>query len=118
MIKTRLGAGALSAIALMLLGSAPARADRIYGDWCYGDERLHVELTTLVTPGGSSPPAQIDRHSALYAIPDGERDAGATVMFRQLNDDMVARHLLDPATGQLSAEREIWEPCKPPAETS
>lgn len=117
MLGRWMGRGALAAVTLVLLGSAPACADAIYGCWSRGDERLHVDFTSLVTPGGASPEARIDRHSASYVIPEGERDAGARVLFRQLNDEEVARSLGDADGGQATGATEIWTPCGA-AETS
>ena len=68
-----------------------ARADAIYGCWTDGAETLVVEYSKVITPGGDSPEAEIDRHSAVYTAPDGERDAGKVLAFRQLNDAQVAR---------------------------
>lgn len=97
-------------LALIVICSMPnsALADTIYGCWTNGTEQLIVEGQKVVTTGGHSPSAQIDRHSASFMSPDGERDAGKVLIFRQLSDNEVARAISDTAdTGQ----REIWNPC-------
>lgn len=113
--STRVAAMA-SALSL-ILAPGLARADAIYGCWMHGSERLTVDHDRVVTPGGASPEAQIDRHSASYLAPAGERDAGSRLLFRQLNDNEVARGAMDPAGGALRGEPEIWTPCRQ-AETS
>ncbi len=88
-----------------------AQADAIYGCWTNGAEELKVEHTRIVTPGGASPDAQIDRHNAVYVAPDGERDAGRLLAFRQLNDYAVLRTVWTAAGGSEAGERETWKPC-------
>ena len=56
--------------------STGAKADAIYGCWTNGSETLTVEHTRVVTSTGQSPDAAIDRHSAEFVSPEGERDAG------------------------------------------
>lgn len=88
-----------------------ALADAIYGCWTNGAERLVVETSKIISPSGASPQAQIDRHTAIFIAPDGERDAGQTLIFRQLNDNEVARTIGEGASG---TQREIWNPCDMP----
>ena len=94
----------------LILVTSPniAMADAIYGCWTNGAERLVVETSKIISPSGASPQAQIDRHTAIFTAPDGERDAGQTLMFRQLNDNEVARTIGEGASG---TQREIWNPC-------
>ncbi len=102
----------LSTLALTLAVPATAHADAIYGCWMQGAERLTVEYERVITPGGASPDAVIDRHAASYIAPDGERDAGARLMFQQLSDEQVARSLMDLDGHALHDEVEIWTPCR------
>lgn len=102
--------GACAALTLALPGSA--FADAIYGCWMNGPERLVVEYERVVTPGGASPEALIDRHAVSYIAPAGERDAGARLMFQQLSDSQVSRSLTDQSGQPLHDEVEIWEPCR------
>lgn len=98
---------------ILILVASPniAMADAIYGCWTNGAERLVVETSKIISPSGASPQAQIDRHTAIFTAPDGERDAGQTLIFRQLNDNEVARTIGESASG---SEREIWNPCDMP----
>lgn len=102
----------LLACASLMLSTLPARADAIYGGWCSETERLVVEYTKVITPGGASPSAEIDRHSAVYIAPGGERDAGKRLVFRQLNDNAVERRAF--AAGAEVGSPEIWTPCSEP----
>ena len=97
----------------LILVASPniAMADAIYGCWTNGAERLVVETSKLISPSGASPQAQIDRHTAIFTAPDGERDAGQTLMFRQLNDNEVARTIGESGS---ESQREIWNPCDMP----
>ncbi|MEP2980484.1 MAG: hypothetical protein ABJO86_13420 [Lentilitoribacter sp.] len=99
-------------ISLILITSPNiAMADAIYGCWTNGAERLVVETSKITSPSGASPQAQIDRHTAIFTAPDGERDAGQTLIFRQLNDNEVARTIGESASEN---QREIWSPCDMP----
>lgn len=89
-----------------------ARADAIYGCWMFENERLTVEYERVITPGGASPTAEIDRHSASYVAPEGERDAGRRLLYRQLNDLQVARGVLESENEAIRREPEIWTPCR------
>lgn len=83
-------------------------ADAIYGCWTNGAERLVVETSKVISPSGASPQAQIDRHTAIFTAPEGERNAGQTLIFRQLNDNEIARTIQGGTNG---SDREIWNPC-------
>ena len=93
-----------------LLTASPniALADAIYGCWTNGTERLVVEFSKVISPSGASPQAQIDRHTAIFTAPEGERNAGQTLIFRQLNDNEIARPIQG---GDSGSDREIWNPC-------
>lgn len=114
MIKTASRRIVLSA-ALVIGAANPAAADAIYGCWSNGDERLEVTETSVTTTTGSSPEAQIDRHGATFIAPEGERDAGRRLVFRQLNDTTVARTVQLGAEQIAPPEREFWQPCGPAA---
>ena len=87
-----------------------AKADAIFGCWTNGTETLTVEYTRVVTSTGRSPEAAIDRHSAKFIAPQGERDAGQLLLFRQLNDLQVVRIGPAPVDG-IGASQELWTPC-------
>ena len=101
----------LAILALLALPGT-AHADAIYGCWTNGAETLVVDLSHVITPGGARPDAQIDRHNAVYVAPDGERDGGRVLSFRQLNDQQVARMAWTGPGGDPVGEREIWGPCE------
>ncbi|MBO6917847.1 MAG: hypothetical protein JJ858_05420 [Rhizobiaceae bacterium] len=94
--------------ALLLTSPNVAHADAIYGCWTNGTERLVVEFSKITSPSGASPQAQIDRHTAIFTAPESERDAGQTLVFRQLNDNEIARTIQGSTD---STNREIWNPC-------
>ena len=96
---------------LAALAAAEASADAIYGCWSNGSERLQVNRDALVTPGGASPKAYIDRHNAIYTAPNGERDAGLRLQFSQMNDLQVRRTAQNASSGAQIGAPEIWRPC-------
>lgn len=115
---TLLRGGAWAVLALLLgavLAASPARADVIWGCWSLGEERIEIEPTGVVTPGGARPEAVIDPHGAAYIAPGGERDAGFRITFRQLNEELVARRVDNGLTGAAAMEAvEYWTPCEAP----
>lgn len=100
---------AIAAAAALMAGAA--QADAIYGCWSNGGERLQVRRDGVVTPGGASPEAHIDRHNAIYIAPSGERDAGLRLEFSQLNDLQVRRTVRNARGGAPVGAAEIWRPC-------
>ena len=97
---------------LALVAPTLAHADAIYGCWTNGAEQLVVDYERVITPGGASPEAQIDRHNAVYMAPEGERDAGRLLAFRQMNHTQVMRTVWAEQGGEEAGEREVWGPCE------
>ena len=92
------------------LGAAPAVADAIDGDWCYGAANFHIEGPAIRTPGGKDITGDYSRHAFHYLAPPGEKDAGADVMMRLLNEDTLD---LMRRTGAGDSPVETWNRCKP-----
>lgn len=100
------------AACLLVLAPQTAFADAIYGCWTKDAERLVVEYERVITPGGASPQADIDRHNARFVSPEGKRDAGRFLAYRQLHDNAVARTAWTERGGDPVGEEEIWTPCE------
>lgn len=110
---TRRTAGiAASLIALAGL-TAPAQAD-IYGCWTHGEEMIEIQPWVVITPGDQTPSARVTRHGLAYIAPEGERDAGRRIEFRELVSGDAARHVRDPRSGDVIGSHEIWSRCAPP----
>ncbi|MBX2854105.1 MAG: hypothetical protein KTR21_03905 [Rhodobacteraceae bacterium] len=101
----------MASAALVALVATNASADAIYGCWSNGAERLQVRRDGIVTPGGASPEAYVDRHNTAYVAPNGERDAGLRLEFSQLNDLEVRRTTRNAEGGAPVGAVEIWRPC-------
>ena len=91
-------------------GAAPALADRIDGDWCLNALSFHIEGPAIRTPGGKDITGDYSRHAFHYLSPTGEKDAGADVMMRLLNEDTLD---LMRRTGGTDGPVETWNRCKP-----
>ena len=97
----------LIATAGLLMFAAPARADRIDGNWCYQDRHMSIDGPTIITPGGTRMKGQYDRHGFQYTVPDGEQDAGAMVNMVQFNEQTI-----QVVTAKKQDIRtEIWNRC-------
>ncbi|MCC6466892.1 MAG: hypothetical protein IT563_01110 [Alphaproteobacteria bacterium] len=96
------GTGVVAALA-----ATAVRADAIDGDWCGPDGRhLEIHGPRILTPGGNQHTGDYTRHSFAYVVPASEKDAGATVSMRLLNEEMVS---ITPRPG---APAETWLRCK------
>lgn len=114
MPRSRRAAALALAFSAALAAPFPATADVIYGCWSNGEEEVEIAPEGVVTPGGARPDAQIDQHGAAYVAPEGERDGGLRVSFRQLHEELVARRVDRGLTGAAAAaDVEYWEPCEP-----
>jgi hypothetical protein len=102
----------LAAIAVAtLLGSAPALADKIDGNWCYSDGRtMSIDGPAIVTPGGTKMTGEYDRHHFRYIVPQGEADAGAQVVMVQF-DEYTIEVTTSPATTAGNGRTEVWKRC-------
>jgi len=90
-----------------LLGTSPALADAIDGDWCSGDGRqLSIQGPAIVTPGGTKMQGSYTRHSFDYTVPAGEPEAGQEVAMRLLNETTVQIR-----TGPADRPHVIWRRC-------
>lgn len=95
------------AIMTIVLSSSPARADRIDGNWCYGDRHMSIDGPSIVTPGGTRMKGLYDRHGFQYTVPDGEADAGAQVNMVQFNEQTIQVMTVKDGTSRV----EIWNRC-------
>ena len=94
--------------AASLLGSPPAKADVIDGDWCHDDGRqLSIKGSRIVTPRGKEMAGDYTRHSFRYVVPDNEPGSGQTVSMTLLNETTVR-----VATGS-NLGSQTWQRCKP-----
>jgi hypothetical protein len=90
--------------------STAVRADAIDGDWCHATSSLTISGPSIRTPAGTEMRGDYDRHGFAYVVPAHEPGAGAQVVMRLNNDEMMT--LIRRAGGQDSAP-EIWRRCKP-----
>ena len=102
--------GAVFSVALAGLGGAPALADAIDGDWCDGAANFHIQGPAIRTPAGKNITGDYSRHAFHYLAPAGEKDAGADVMMRLLNEDTLD---LLRRVGGADGPIEIWKRCQP-----
>lgn len=103
-LRTGLLAAALCVVA------APALADAIDGDWCKDSANLHIQGPAIRTPGGKEIVGDYSRHAFHYVSPAGEKDAGADIMMRLLNEDTMD---LMRRSGETDSPVETWNRCKP-----
>lgn len=76
--------------AIALIGSTPAKADVIDGNWCAHDGRaMSIVGPAIVTPGGQQARGRYTRHTFTYVVPPGEPGAGTTIEMVQLNQQTV-----------------------------
>ena len=93
--------------AALVCGTAPAWADKIDGDWCFGDGRhFSIDGPRIVTPLGSHIEGSYARHSFSYVVPTPEPAAGQIVRMLLLNENTVDLSLGGGAT-------ETWHRCSP-----
>lgn len=97
----------LLAACALLCAAAPARADRVDGQWCDAEgRRVVIEGDGVTTPGGVKTIGENRRHVFTYDAPEGETPSGH-VRFQQLNDDLMR------STSQDSATPREWRRCRP-----
>lgn len=101
--------------ALMLLflcvGTAPALADKIDGDWCSADgQRLHIDGPRIITPGGTAMAGLYERHFFSYTVPVPEKHAGSRIQMSQQDEETM---FLRRETGGGSIGKvETWRRCE------
>jgi hypothetical protein len=96
--------------AVAACSSTAAWADKIDGDWCLGASSFHIEGPAIRTPAGRDMTGDYTRHAFHYLSPGGEKDAGAEIFMRLMNEETVY------LTRQLSGAEspvETWTRCKP-----
>jgi hypothetical protein len=96
--------------ALTLIFVTPALADKIDGDWCHDAENFHIDGSAIRTPGGRDITGDYSRHAFQYLAPDGEKDAGAQILMRLMNEETV---LLIRRVSGTDSPVETWIRCKP-----
>ena len=101
---------ALLVIGSVMLLALPARADAIDGDWCMGADHMHIDGSTILTPGRNKIAGNYNRYRYSYVVPGSEPGAGGEVkmvMIRGTETVHVDRPGGDPA------KPEVWRRCKP-----
>ena len=73
----------LSLLALlftMFIMPPPAHADGIDGDWCSeeGGQRISIQGSIIITPGGTTTQGEYTGHSFSFVAPSPEPEAGQT----------------------------------------
>lgn len=98
------------AIALLLLSSVPASADRIDGDWCDGTGRhLRIAGPTIEIPSGAVMQGDYDRHGFRYVGPPGDPEEGVEVLMRLHSEEEME---LVRRTGGAFGAPETWRRCQ------
>lgn len=98
------------AVAGILLGTAPAFADAIDGDWCMGADHMNINGATILTPGKNTISGNYYRYRFTYVVPANEPGAGGEVKMVMIRG-METVHLDRP--GGDPAKPEVWIRCKP-----
>ncbi len=91
------------------LFAAPARADAIDGDWCFGGSHFVIEGNTIITPGRNTVQGQYYRYRFVYVVPANEPGAGSEISMLMIRGQELV-HLT--RAGQTGAP-EVWQRCKP-----
>jgi hypothetical protein len=99
-----------TAIALLACSAGSAAADAIDGDWCFNAASLHIQGPDIRTPAGKDIKGDYNRHAFHYVAPAGEKDAGAEVFMRLMNEESM---LLMRRSGGADSPIESWSRCKP-----
>lgn len=97
----------LLCVAGLMMGAAPALADRIDGEWCFAALSLTIDGPSIRTPGGSQINGNYSRHAFSYVVPSTEPEAGSEIDMRLLNEEtmtLVRRNVTKP--------EETWRRCK------
>jgi len=97
---------ALLAGVVLVIGTAPVRADAIDGQWCLGSSHFEISGPRIRTPGGSEITGNYHRHGFSYVVPANEAGTGAEIIMVLINEETVrlTRGSLPPET---------WKRCKP-----
>ena len=107
MIARQRFTGLIAIAAAILLWAPGAWADKIDGDWCFGDGRhFSIDGPRIVTPLGSRISGDYARHAFSYVVPAPEPAAGQVVRMLLLNENTVDLTLGGGAT-------ETWHRCSP-----
>lgn len=93
----------------VVLASAPALADAIDGDWCFGGHHMEIDGASIVTPGRNKVQGQYYRYRFVYVVPANEPGAGGEITMVMIRGQEIV-HLRRP--GQ-TGEPEVWRRCKP-----
>jgi len=105
--------GLLSSLVIVMvsaLAATPAFADAIDGDWCNGAASFHIQGPAIRTPAGKDMTGDYGRHSFHYLAPAGEKDAGAEILMRLMNEETV---FLVRRVNGADSPVETWMRCKP-----
>jgi hypothetical protein len=105
-VKDMVGAALIVALALHL-GTRPAQADAIDGQWCLGASHFAIQGPSILTPGGNRIEGNYTRHAFAYVVPASEPGAGSQIDMQLLNEETVQ------LTRKGQASPEIWRRCKP-----
>jgi len=104
----------LTAAALLLVTTGPARADAIDGDWCNsGGKHLSIRGPDIVTPAGTRTKGTYDRHAFSYAVPAKESGAGTKINMILVDENTVFLRA-GAAPGFGPGEAEVWHRCSLP----
>jgi hypothetical protein len=90
--------------------SAPALADAIDGDWCFGGHHMNIDGSTILTPARNKLQGQYLRYRFNYVIPANEPGAGGEINMVMIRGKEIV-HLSRP--GGKTGEPEVWHRCKP-----
>jgi hypothetical protein len=90
----------------LFIGSSPAWADKIDGEWCARDgKRLSIAGSEITTPGGARITGHYSRHHFSYVVPKPEPDAGETVEMSLRSEEEVW------IVPRPNAPLEVWHRC-------
>jgi hypothetical protein len=96
----------LTGLAVVAL-SAPARADKIDGEWCFASQSLQIDGPSIRTPGGNQIKGDYSRHNFSYVVPSSEPEAGAEIAMQLLSEEAMT---LSRRKG--GKPEETWRRCK------
>ena len=109
-LKHTVTAGWLPRLALAAVAAAaataPARADAIDGDWCFGVLNLNIQGPKIRIPSGAEITGAYTRHTFQYVVPANETGAGTTIDMRLYGEEHM--ELM-----RGTAAPEVWRRCKP-----
>ncbi len=100
------------AIILTAIMAGSAAADAIDGNWCSPDqERVHIDGSTIVTPGGNTITGNYSRHFFDYVVPEGEKGAGDAISMTQHSEELITVRRR-PSGAEEFLEPVPWRRCK------